>query len=273
MSEAAREHDVAPARREPPPRVPPALAGPVDSVAPTATRVLALQRMAGNRATAHAVALMRAAKEVAVTRSDPPYGWTSNFSADLTGSECVITIRAKIARDADVTEAEETEVKTQTRTEFIRIWDSKFVFVDEGWVWDDDYLVRVKVDYVDKDEHVVIALHKGAGHDNRRNWYVASTATDRAHELGHQLGLLDEYIDAAVENRKDASAPGVYQDNSIMGNYCAEDMAKAGAKLRHGKSIAAEVGRVHGKKLTVRLKQPAPPPAAGVTPPSGPPPK
>ena len=270
MSEPAREHDAAPAPREPAPHAPPAAAGPVDA---TAARVLALQRTAGNRATARAVALMRAPKEVAVTRSDPPYGWTANFSADLSGSECVITIRAKIARDADVTEAEETSVKAQTKTEFLRIWDSKFVFVDEGWFWDDDYVVRVKIEYVDKDEHVTIALHKGSGHDNRRNWYVASSATDRAHELGHQLGLLDEYIDAKVENRKDASAPGVHTDNSIMGNYPVEGAAKAEAKLRHGQSIAAEVGRVHGKKLTVRMRQAVPAPAAGATAPSGSPPK
>ena len=272
MSDAGREHDVAAAPPEPAPRDPPALAGPGPSVAPTATRVLALQRAAGNRATARAVALMRAPKEVAVTRSDPPYGWTANFSADLAGSECAIVIRAKIARDADVTEAEETAVKAQTKTEFIRIWDSKFVFVDEGWFWDDEYAVRVKIEYVDKDEHVVIALHKGSGHDNRRNWYVASSATDRAHELGHQLGLLDEYIDPKVENRKDASAPGVHTDNSIMGNYPVEGAAKAEAKLRHGQSIAAEVGRVHGKTLTVRMKAAVPAPAAGATAPSGSPP-
>ena len=237
--------------REPAPRVPPAAAPPVAS--PAAARVLALQRTAGNRATAHAVSLMRAPKEVAVTRSDPPYGWTANFSADLTGSECVITIRAKIARDADVTEDEEKAVKAQTSTEFTRIWDSKFTFVDEGWFWDDEYLVRVKLEYVDKDEHVVISLHKGTGHDNRRNWFVDSSATDRAHELGHQLGLLDEYVDARVENRKNATAPGVFSDNSIMGDYPKEGAAKASAKLRHGESIAKEVGRVHGKTLTTRM--------------------
>jgi hypothetical protein len=251
---------------EPAPRVAPAAAAAAAPVATPAARVLALQRAAGNRATARAVALSRTPKEVAVTRSDPPYRWTANFSADLTGSECVINIRAKIARDADVTEGEETAVKDQTRTEFTRIWDSKFVFVDEGWFWDDEYLVRVKIEYVDKDEHVVIALHKGSGHDNRRNWYVASSATDRAHELGHQLGLLDEYVDATAENRKDATKPGVFTDNSIMGNYPVEGVAKASAKLRHGQSIAKEVGRVHGKTLTTRMHVPSPAPAAGAKP-------
>ncbi len=275
MSGGPRERDAGSARPEPAStRVPPARGEPAGSLAPMATRVLALQRTAGNRATAHAVGLMRAAREVTVTRSDGPYGWTANFAADLTGSECVITIRAKIARDADVTEAEETAVKAQTRAEFLRIWDSRFVFVDDGWFWDDEYLVRVRVEYVDTDEHVVIALHAGSGHDNRRNWYVASTATDRAHELGHQLGLLDEYIDAAVPNRRDASAPGVHQDHSIMGNYYDEGTAQAEAKLRHGQSIAAEVGRVHGKTLTVRMRRPtpSPAPAAGAAPPSAAPP-
>jgi len=58
-----------------------------------------------------------------------------------------------------------------------------------------------------------------------------------------------------------------------MGNYPVEGAAKAEAKLRHGQSIAAEVGRVHGKKLTVRMRQVVPAPAVGATAPSGSPPR
>jgi hypothetical protein len=219
--------------------------------APVAARVLALQRAAGNRATARAVALMRAPKEISVARSDPPsYGWTARFSAELS-SDVTLTIRAKLVRDADVTEAQETAVKNQASAEFKRIWDSKFVVSDDGGK--SERPVRVKVEFVGKGQHLTIALHKGSKEDNRRNWYVSSPAIHRAHELGHQLGLFDEKIDPHAEDRKDAKSPGVFQDNSVMGDYTKEGIDKATAKLRHGQSIMAEVGKAFGKTFTVRM--------------------
>ena len=80
-----------------------------------------------------------------------------------------------------------------------------------------------------------------------------SPAIHRAHELGHQLGLLDEKIDPHAEDRKDARPPGVFQDNSVMGDYTKEGVDKATAKLRHDQSIMAEVGKALGKKFTVRM--------------------
>lgn len=221
---------------------------------PVAARVLALQRAAGNRATARAVALMRTPKEISVARSDLPYyGWTARFSAELNG-DVTLTIRAKIVRDADVTEAQETAVKDQTSAEVKRIWDSKFRVSDDGGK--KERPVRVKLEYVNSGQHLTIALHKGSRQDNRRNWYVDSPAIHRAHELGHQLGLLDEKIDPNVEDRKDAKSPGVFQDNSVMGDYMTEGIDKATAKLRHGESIMTEVGKAFGKTFTVRMNVP-----------------
>jgi hypothetical protein len=113
--------------------------------------------------------------------------------------------------------------------------------------------VRVNVEFVSKKPHVSIQLRQGAKEDNRRIWFVGSPAITRAHELAHQLGLLDEKLDPAFENRKDVKSPGVFQDNSIMGDYPREGAEKAAAKLRHGESIIAEVGKAFGKKLTVRM--------------------
>jgi len=228
------------------------VAGPA---APVTARVLALQRAAGNRATARAVALMRKPVEVSVARSDPPlYAWKARFAAELVGASVTLTIRAKLVRDADVSEAQETAVKTQTSAEFKRVWDSKFVVSDDGG--NSERLVRVKLEFVDSGQHVTIALHKGSREDNRRSWYVDSPAIHRAHELGHQLGLFDEKIDPNVDDRKHEKSPGVLRDNSVMGDYMKEGIDQAAAKLRHGESIMAEVGRVLGKKFTVRMNVP-----------------
>ena len=216
-----------------------------------AARVLALQRTAGNRATTRAVALMRTPKEISVWRLDAPYSWKARFAVELSGGAVTLIIRARIDRDDDVTAAQEQAVKDQTSAEFKRLWDSKFVVSEDGGK--SERLVRVKVEFVDKGHHVSIALHKGSKLDNRRNWFVSSPAIHRAHELGHQLGLLDEKIDPHADDRKDAKSPGVFQDNSVMGDYPKEGIDKATAKLRHGESIMAEVGKALGKTFTVRM--------------------
>ena len=222
--------------------------------APVAAHVLALQRAAGNRATARAIALMRTPKEISAERQDLPHSWTARFSAELSTTELTLTIRVKIEPERDVTEAQENAVKKQTIAAFKRIWDSKFLVSEDGGKT--ERLVRAKVEFVNKKQHVSIQLRQGAKEDNRRIWFVSSPAITRAHELGHQLGLSDEKIDPGFENRKTAKSPGVFQDNSIMGDYPKEGVDKATAKLRHGQSIMAEVGKAFGKSFTVRMNVP-----------------
>lgn len=203
------------------------------------------------RGPAPKLALLRAPADVSVRRTDPPYSWPARFSAELTGGSVTLTIRAKIEPDDDVTDAEVDAVKKQTEPEFKRIWDSKFVVSEDGGK--SERLVRVKLEFVERGQHLSIALHQGSREDNRRNWFVSSPAIHRAHELGHQLGLLDEKIDPQVEDRKDAKSPGVFQDNSVMGDYMKEGIDKATVKLRHAQSIMAEVGKALGKTFSVRM--------------------
>ena len=60
------------------------------------------------------------------------------------------------------------------------------------------------------------------------------------------MGLKDEYIDSGAPSRKDAAAPGVHTDNSIMGNYFTEGQDKAQAKLRHAEVFASHIGAALG---------------------------
>ena len=57
--------------------------------------------------------------------------------------------------------------------------------------------LRVNVEYTDDaaDAHLAVDVHPRAGHANQVNWYVDSPPTTHAHELGHQMGLYDEYVD------------------------------------------------------------------------------
>ena len=181
-----------------------------------------------------------------------PIEWTSAYEVDFVGSECRVNINAKIVRDSGVTEAQENSVKSVTRTEFLRIWDNKFRLTESGAATG-AFALRVAITYVTSGEHVAINLHAGSGHDNRRNWFVDSNATDRAHELGHQLGLLDEYVDPDVPNRATATSPGVFTDHSIMGQYYTEGRAAAVAKLRHGQRIASHISAATGRTFTASM--------------------
>jgi hypothetical protein len=53
--------------------------------------------------------------------------------------------------------------------------------------------------------------------------------------------------------RKDASAPGVFTDNSIMGDYYKEGIDKAEVKARHGTRLAQVIGKALGKELKAKM--------------------
>jgi len=189
--------------------------------------------------------------KVSEDRPEYPLEWNARFGAEVTGGALVLTIRAKLEPARDVTDEEWDAVMKQTEPEFKRVWDNKFLVSEDGGKT--ELPVRVKLEWVVQKPHLVIALHKGSREDNRRNWFVSSPAIHRAHELGHQLGLLDEKIDPKFPNRKDAKSPGAFQDNSVMGDYMKEGIDKATVKLRHGQSIIDHVNKALGKKFTIRL--------------------
>ncbi len=75
------------------------------------------------------------------------------------------------------------------------------------------YNLRAEVQFVDSGEHYTVALHDGPdGNGNLTNWYTRNHDETLAHELGHQLGLKDEYIDARAPDRATAASPGVHTD-------------------------------------------------------------
>lgn len=101
----------------------------------------------------------------------------------------------------------------------------------------------MKVSFSYPKPHHHVALHKGGGRDDAANWFVKGDATTRAHEIGHLLGLKDEYADPASPHRK------VYTDNSLMGNYYTEGIKTASLKKRHGRVFAKDISRASGRKF------------------------
>lgn len=238
-------------------------------------RMLALQRAAGNRGARAALArgararaapaavLARRPTQVRTYQTDGPYGIPGAFEVEFDTLECRLTIRANVLKLRGVSDEELERVKTETREAFLRFWDGKFILRDSRT--NEDFFLRVDVVFTNRRPHTTIRLRQNRrdpdgnvieGRDNQTTWFVHSNSNDRAHELSHQLGLKDEYIDAGVRNRRDASAPGVFQDHSLLGNYYDEGIEFAEVKLRHGQELARAIGRATRRRFTVVLSGP-----------------
>jgi len=186
--------------------------------------------------------------------TDGPYGWQSKFEVTQSGTEYRVVIKPKLVPDAGVTAAQVTDVKTRARAAFTRLFDNKFTLTDT--VSHVQYALRADVQFVDSGEHYAVALHSGPdGSSNLANWYTGNYDETLAHELGHQLGLKDEYIDASAPDRATAASPGVHTDHSIMGNYLAEGRPQAAAQIRHGQTIGNEIGGAVGRTFTIARRQ------------------
>ncbi len=188
--------------------------------------------------------------EVSNSVQEAPYGWTAAYEVQLTDQECTVTIRVRINPDADVSTRDVARVQSVTANEFARYFDHRFNLRDAQGT---SRPLRVRLQYVDSGEHLTIALHSGTGRDDLSNWFVDSEAIDRAHELGHQLGLKDEYVDASVPNRATATSPGVSHDHSLMGNYYEQGIRNADVRGRHGDQLAADISSATGTQFSAEF--------------------
>lgn len=180
---------------------------------------------------------------------DGPYAWQSRYDVTLSSGECRVVLKPKLVPDAGVPAADVEAVKQRAAAAFTRLFDNKFILTDAAS--GAQYTLRTAVQFVDSGEHYTIALHAGANRSNRTEWSVGRPDETFAHELGHTLGLKDEYIDAAVPDRAAATSPGVHTDHSIMGNYHAEGRADARMQQRHAETIGSAVGSATGHGFTV----------------------
>ena len=106
-----------------------------------------------------------------------------------------------------------------------RVQDDALKGVDEyyngGKVLPNGDRVHVNVEFVDDaaQAHTRVAVHPGSGGANQVNWYTQSHPTTHAHELGHGMGLMDEYVDPRAFTRGGGNTSNVHTDDSLMGDY------------------------------------------------------
>ena len=106
-----------------------------------------------------------------------------------------------------------------------RVKDDALRGVDEyyngGKVLPNGDRVHVNVEFVDDaaQAHTRVAVHPGPGGADQVNWYTQSHPTTHAHELGHGMGLMDEYVDPRAFARGGGNTSNVHTDDSLMGDY------------------------------------------------------
>jgi hypothetical protein len=100
------------------------------------------------------------------------------------------------------------------------------------------------------DAHLNVRLESGQGGAVQNRWFVESDPTVHAHELGHQLGLLDEYIDPGTVNRGGPGAAGVHTDGSLMGDFWGRDATGAPLTGPDGLPVADPGTRLHDRHLS-----------------------
>jgi hypothetical protein len=207
--------------------------------------------------------------EVKTDHQDGVFRWTSRFDVafDDARKECNITVRIRLMRSEGATEEDVAHLQELTNREFPRIWDNRFNVTDKAT--NTVYALRLGVAWVtDNDWHAMVFVRHGDGRSDMNNWYAGGQGDIRtAHELGHLLGLRDEYLDGQSPDRATPTGPGIHEDHSIMGDFFFEDAVarntgdpqRAGARLRHGQTIAEEIGAATNRSFTASESAPPTP--------------
>lgn len=107
-------------------------------------------------------------------------------------------IQIKFNFDAGLgyTDQQKTDYISKVSTGAEGIWGNKYAIKDTNT----GQMIPILVDISnDGPFNQTVQVHAGSGRSDMLNWYVGDSVSVNAHEVGHMMGLFDEYIGGAVD--------------------------------------------------------------------------
>ncbi|MEM7371292.1 MAG: hypothetical protein AAF587_21940 [Bacteroidota bacterium] len=188
--------------------------------------------------------------EVHLDIEDGIYGWKAGFLWETQSSAFQLSVRIQLFKDSSCSSWQLEEMKKICQREFRRFFHSTFLFREPFGSYKP---VCTSLIFTEDQPHLQATVFAQHGETALPNWYLKEHPIHLAHELGHQLGLKDEYEDSYSQDRKSTASEAIFRDHSLMGNYALEGWKKANLKLRHGKRIAELISPFTQKSYAVAL--------------------
>ena len=141
-----------------------------------------------------------------------PYSWDYSYTRSFDGNKLVKDIEIDFSFDAALgyTDAQKADYKKAAESAVEGVWNNKYAIKDTAT----GKLIPIIVDItLSGPFNQKVQVHQGPGRADMTNWYTGDSASVNAHEVGHMMGLYDEYIGGAVDKY-----PGpTLSDDGLMG--------------------------------------------------------
>ena len=143
--------------------------------------------------------------------SDGPYGWDASYDIWALEQTVFVRLRVKLTALAGVSE--------RKLSELAQIWEG----AEDKWSGQHDlvensdpnnkYGVSVDFQFVETEQHHDVNVRPGPARSNLSLWDTADDVHAASHELGHAMGMVDEYADSASPSRSVTDESSVMHSN------------------------------------------------------------
>jgi hypothetical protein len=194
---------------------------------------------------------------VAQLIQDPPFERPASYSTAIDDEKMELRVKVRFVPDRALSLTDLMGVRSETQAAVDYYFNDRFEIVESNGL---KRVLSVRPEFVSENADVDVRISPGKGRSNVNHWYADAEPVVRAHEIGHVLGLKDEYMDTIAPSRTTKDSPGVFHDHSIMGNFYDEGIEQAGFKQRHADEIATRISEAirmqfHAVPISERLRR------------------